>query len=130
MRPVRDVESLRMPFLAHREIIILRHPAGFQSHQIAWDSLAAERKDINDKRKAILEGLLAKHGIHREVFKMLMRYKGMDETQRRNFDLSFVTVREALGEPVQMDWLQQVNAEKNLRKMAAEAKRDAEKAAD
>lgn len=64
--------------------------------------LKGDRKGINDEMSADLEKLQAK-GIGKEPFRMASKYMGLDEDQRRAFDIAYAVCREALGSPLQSD---------------------------
>lgn len=109
---------------------VTNHPAAEQSKLEKaiteavdqWDALDARRKQANDKKKALIEGLVAQ-GIHRDAFRLVMRYRELDENARRHFDLSMMTVRKTLAQPMQLDFLQEVNVAANLMKLAEEGKK-------
>lgn len=68
------------------------------------DGLGKQRDAINQKVQAAREDLFAK-GIPKEAFDLCIRYKEWPEDKRRNFDLAFACCREAIGEPMQPDFL-------------------------
>lgn len=72
------------------------------------NSLKAERKEINSKISAIIEGLEA-DGINRHAFRYTMHYLSLAEDKREGLDLSYVLCRTACGAPVQMDWIEESN---------------------
>lgn len=71
------------------------------------DSLDKKRSALSKKVQAIREDLFAK-GIPKEAFDLVDKYKGWPEDKRRNFDLAFACCREAIGEPIQPDFLDQL----------------------
>lgn len=68
------------------------------------DTLAKDRDAINQKVQAVREDLYAK-GIPKEAFDLARNYKEWPEDKRRNFDLAFAICREAVGMPMQSDFL-------------------------
>ncbi len=71
------------------------------------DQLAADRDAINIKCQAIREDLYAK-GIPKEAFDLVRHYKEWPEDKRRNFDLAFAVGRDAIGMPMQGDFLERL----------------------
>lgn len=68
------------------------------------DNLDAKAKEINAKRSAIIEGLESK-GVNRHAFRYARQVLGMKECKREGLDLSYMLCRQAMGLPVQTDWL-------------------------
>ncbi len=75
------------------------------------NSLGKKRAAINQKVLAIREDLFAK-GIPKEAFDLADKYKEWPEDKRRNFDLAYACCREAIGEPIQADFLDQLSTVK------------------
>lgn len=75
------------------------------------DQLGKDRDAINQKVQATREDLYAK-GIPKEAFDLARNYANWPEDKRRNFDLAFAICREAVGMPMQSDFLDQLNDEK------------------
>lgn len=71
------------------------------------DALATQRDAINQKVQSVREDLYAK-GIPKEAFDLARNYKEWPEDKRRNFDLAFAVCREAVGLPMQADFLDQL----------------------
>lgn len=66
------------------------------------EAAAVRRQGANEDKAAIITKLEAK-GINRHALKMMIRYLGFDDRQRKNFDESMMLVREAVGAPIQSD---------------------------
>lgn len=75
------------------------------------DGLGKKRDAINQKVQAAREDLFAK-GIPKEVFDLIRRYREWPEDKRRIFDLAFACCREAIGEPIQADFLDRLSTAK------------------
>lgn len=71
------------------------------------DKLAGDRDAINIKVQAIREDLYAK-GIPKEALDLARAYKEWPEDKRRNFDLAFAVCRDAIGMPMQGDFLERL----------------------
>lgn len=68
------------------------------------DALGKKREGINKEVQAVREDLYAK-GIPKEAFDLARAYKDWPEDKRRNFDIAFAVCREAVGMPMQADFL-------------------------
>ena len=68
------------------------------------EQLGKDRDAINQKVQATREDLYAK-GIPKEAFDLARNYAGWPEDKQRNFDLAFAVCREAVGLPMQRDFL-------------------------
>lgn len=75
------------------------------------DGLGVKRNALNQKVQAAREDLFAK-GIPKEVFDLIRHYREWPEDKRRIFDLAFACCREAIGEPIQSDFLDQLKSAK------------------
>ena len=71
------------------------------------DDMAKDRDAINKKVQAVREDLYAK-GIPKEAFDLARAYKEWPEDKRRNFDLAFAICRDAIGMPMQGDFLERL----------------------
>jgi len=72
------------------------------------DQLGKDRDAINQKVQATREDLYAK-GIPKEAFDLARNYKDWPEDKRRNFDLAFAVCRDAVGMPMQKDFLDKLD---------------------
>lgn len=68
------------------------------------DDLVQERKDINAEIASIIEKLESQ-GIDRHTFRYQCRIMDKDAAKRETIDLTSVLVRQALGAPIQTDWV-------------------------
>lgn len=66
------------------------------------NEIAAERKELNDKKGAIFANF-ERYGLNKHAVRAAIKYNSMDPEQRDNFDLSYAVMRKALGQPVQDD---------------------------
>lgn len=64
--------------------------------------LREDQAAVGQNIQAIRENLQSK-GVAKEAVDWTIRYMGWDEDKRKQFDLAFVIVREALGVPLQSD---------------------------
>jgi hypothetical protein len=71
------------------------------------DQFGNDREAINKKVQAVREDLYAK-GIPKEAFDLARAYKSWPEDKRRNFDLAFAVCRDAIGMPMQADFLEKL----------------------
>lgn len=69
-------------------------------------SLKEDRAAINSKISKIITDLGLK-GINRHSFRYTMRVMEMSDDQRIGLDLSTLLCRQAVGLPVQQDWIQE-----------------------
>lgn len=67
-------------------------------------TLEAQRKEINDKISALIEGAEAM-GINRHALRAAKQYGEMSERKREAYDLSYTLARLAVGMPIQTDWV-------------------------
>lgn len=72
------------------------------------DEFATQRENINQQIQALREKMFAR-GIPKEAFDLAIRYKEWPEDKRRNFDLAYALCREAVGEPMQKDFLKELD---------------------
>lgn len=68
------------------------------------DDLAQERQEINAEIASIIEKLESQ-GIDRHTFRYQCKIMGKDAAKRETIDLTSVLVRQALGAPIQTDWM-------------------------
>jgi hypothetical protein len=65
-------------------------------------NLQAERSGINGMVTAEMDSLKSK-GLNKKGLRMALAYLDLNEKDRRDFDLTYKTVRAALGDPIQID---------------------------
>jgi uncharacterized protein (UPF0335 family) len=63
------------------------------------EQFSDERTELNAKIQAGRARLKAR-GIHPKAFDLVRRFMQLDESKRAGFDLAYMTIREALGVPV------------------------------
>lgn len=80
------------------------------------NEIGAERDELNAKKKAAISALQAK-GIDKDVLTWCYKYREADEEKRKVMDLSLMLIRKAIGQPLQLDLLQETNAAINLNEM-------------
>lgn len=72
------------------------------------NNLKAERSEVQADIQAAREAIVAM-GIPKKAMDMAMAYMAMDEKQRKGFDAAYAMVRQAIGLPMQTDWVDQLN---------------------
>lgn len=73
--------------------------------------IADERKDLNERKRDILDALEEGHGLNRKAIQDAMRYAALPEGQKDGYDLSFQIAREVMGAPWQPDLFRQPKAD-------------------
>ncbi len=73
-------------------------------------SVTKKRKALNDEMAAGKSDLVVQ-GFNADAIKAALAYHKASETERANFDLSYIFTRKALGCPVQADLFEQASLE-------------------